>query len=94
MLAPFIAIVALLSFAAFDLAAADDYFGLTRSAPPSLLQPHPFGVHDMVRMPRVGESVPSPNGEWIVSTVRTWDPDANKTTTNLWLTRSGQILKR
>jgi dipeptidyl aminopeptidase/acylaminoacyl peptidase len=39
----------------------------------------------MVRMQRVGEPNPSPDGRWIVFTVRTWDPDANKTTTNLWL---------
>lgn len=48
-------------------------------------QPHPFSVQDMVRMDRVGAPVPSPNGQWIVFTVRSWDPDSNKTTTNLWL---------
>jgi dipeptidyl aminopeptidase/acylaminoacyl peptidase len=57
----------------------------TPSAPPDLSQQHPFGVHDMVRMQRVGEPVPSPDGTSLVFTVRTWDPDANKTTTNLWL---------
>ena len=57
----------------------------TPSAPPDLSQPHPFGVHDMVRMQRVGEPVPSPDGQSVVFTVRNWDPDANKSTTNLWL---------
>ena len=58
----------------------------TPSAPPDLSQPHPFGVHDMVRMQRVGEPVPSPDGQ----SDRLYRPrrgiaDANKSTTNLWL---------
>jgi len=55
------------------------------SPPPDLSQPHAFGVHDMVRMQRVGEPHLSPDGQWIVFTVRSWDPEVNKTTTNLWL---------
>src|SRR5262245_9101817 len=42
----------------------------------------------MVRMQRVGDPRPSPDGQWIVFTVRTWDPEANKATTNLWLISS------
>ncbi|HMC10554.1 MAG TPA: hypothetical protein VKH44_04660, partial [Pirellulaceae bacterium] len=80
LLAPFVAIAALL-----NIAAAADNSGLTPSAPPSLLQPHPFGVHDMVRMQRVGEPQPSPDGQSLVFSVRSWNPEANKTTTNLWL---------
>src|SRR4051812_45458696 len=34
-----------------------------------LSQAHPFGVHDMVRMERVGTPLPSPDGKWIVFTV-------------------------
>src|SRR5206468_12658191 len=44
-----------------------------------------FGVHDMIRMQRVGEPHPSPDGQWVVFTVRSWDAESNKTTTNLWL---------
>jgi dipeptidyl aminopeptidase/acylaminoacyl peptidase len=55
------------------------------SNPPNLDQPHPFGVHDMLRMERVGEPKPSPDGKWIVFTVRSWDASANQVTTNLWL---------
>src|SRR6478735_8760523 len=51
----------------------------------SLAQSHPFGVQDMVRMERVGSPVPSPDGNWLVFTVRSWDEPTNKTTTNLWL---------
>jgi len=57
-------------------------------AAPDLSQPHNFGVHDMVRMDRVGAPLPSPDGRWIVFTVRSWDADANKTTTNLWIVSS------
>ncbi|HEY2413534.1 MAG TPA: hypothetical protein VGI40_14890, partial [Pirellulaceae bacterium] len=57
-----------------------------KSLPPNLLsEPHPFGVHDMVRMERVGTPLPSPNGKWIVFSVRAWDAEANKASTNLWL---------
>lgn len=55
------------------------------STMPDLTRPHPFSVHDMVRMERLGDPKPSPDGKWIVFTRQTWDPDANKTTTNLWL---------
>ena len=51
----------------------------------SLSQPHPFGVQDMVRMERVGAPQPSPDGQWLAFTVRSWDADSNKTTTNLWI---------
>src|SRR5262245_868880 len=57
----------------------------TPSAAPDLTKSHPFGVHDMVRMQRVGDPVPSPDGQWVVFTVRAWDSEANKATTNLWL---------
>jgi dipeptidyl aminopeptidase/acylaminoacyl peptidase len=57
----------------------------TASTPDSLSKPHPFGVHDMVRMQRVGEPQPSPDGQSVVFTVRAWDPETNKATTNLWL---------
>ena len=52
---------------------------------PDLSKPHPFSVYDMVSMELVGEPKPSPDGRWVVFTRRTWDRDANKTTTNLWL---------
>jgi dipeptidyl aminopeptidase/acylaminoacyl peptidase len=57
----------------------------TPSSPPDLSKPHNFSVHDMVRMQRVGEPVPSPDGQHIVFTVRQWDAEANQATTRLWL---------
>ncbi len=63
-------------------------------AAPDLGRPHPFGVHDMVRMERLGAPVPSPDGQWIVFTRQRWDPDANQKTTSLWLvTPDGGVMK-
>ena len=54
----------------------------------SLSQPHPFGVQDMVRMDRLGAPIPSPDGQRIVFTVRSWDASSNQATTNLWIVSS------
>ena len=56
----------------------------TRPAP-KLDRKHPFSVHDMVRMERLGAPLPSPDGKWILHTRQTWDPDANQKTTSLWI---------
>lgn len=53
-----------------------------------LTKPHAFGVHDMVRMERVGAPQVSPDGQSVVFTVRVWDPESNKATTNLWVMAS------
>ena len=46
---------------------------------------HPFSVHDMVAMERLGDPQPSPDGKWVVFTRRTWDEKTNKVSINLWL---------
>ncbi len=46
---------------------------------------HPFSVHDMVMMERLGSPQPSPDGRWIVFTRRAYDWDADATSSNLWL---------
>ncbi len=48
-------------------------------------EPHPFSVHDMVAMERLGDAQPSPDGKWVVLTRKTYDAAANKSFTNLWL---------
>src|SRR5437773_6884331 len=68
-----------------EAVAADVTVSPSTPEPSALSQPHPYGVHDMVRMQRVGDPRPSPDGQWAVFTVRSWDPEANKSTTNLWL---------
>lgn len=57
----------------------------TGSSEINFSQPHPFSVQDLVRMERLGDPRPSPDGRWVVFTRRTWDADANKVTNNLWL---------
>jgi dipeptidyl aminopeptidase/acylaminoacyl peptidase len=63
--------------------------------PPDLTKPHPLTVHDLVRAERVGEPIPSPDGQWLCFTRQAWDPDANQKTTNLWLvSRDGSTTKQ
>ncbi len=47
--------------------------------------PHPFSVHDMLAMDRVGDPQVSPDGQTIVFTLRSTDLDANRGRTDLWL---------
>lgn len=46
---------------------------------------HPFSVHDMLAMDRVSDPQVSPDGKWIVFTLRKTDLDANRGRTDLWL---------
>jgi dipeptidyl aminopeptidase/acylaminoacyl peptidase len=50
-------------------------------------EPHPFSVHDMLTMARISEPQVSPDGEWVVFTVRETDLEANRGRTDLWLAR-------
>src|SRR5262245_29227578 len=52
-------------------------------APPE--GPHPFTVRDMVRMERLTEPQPSPDGKQVVFSRRAYDWDSNTTTINLWI---------
>jgi len=47
--------------------------------------PHPFNVHDLVAMDRISGQTVSPDGQWIVFTLRKTDLEANKGRTDLWL---------
>jgi dipeptidyl aminopeptidase/acylaminoacyl peptidase len=47
--------------------------------------PHPFSVHDMLAMRRVGEPVVSPDGKSVLFTVRDTDVDANRGRADLWI---------
>ena len=46
---------------------------------------HPFSVHDMLAMERISDAQVSPDGAWVVYTVRTTDLEANRGRTDLWL---------
>jgi len=47
--------------------------------------PHPFNVHDLVAMDRISGQTVSPDGQWIVFTLRKTDLEANKGRTDLWI---------
>jgi dipeptidyl aminopeptidase/acylaminoacyl peptidase len=49
---------------------------------------HPFSVHDMLAMDRIGDPQVSPDGQWVVFVVRTTDLEANRGRHNLWLART------
>ncbi len=56
---------------------------------------HPFSVHDMLAMERISEFRVSPDGAWIVFTLRTTDLAENQGRTDLWLVRAdGSGLRR
>jgi len=46
---------------------------------------HPFSVHDMVAMQRIGDPQLAPDGQRIVFTLRTTDLEADRGRTDLWL---------
>jgi dipeptidyl aminopeptidase/acylaminoacyl peptidase len=46
---------------------------------------HPFSVHDMLSMDRIGDPQASPDVKTIAFTLRTTDLDANKGRTDIWL---------
>ncbi len=47
--------------------------------------PHPFSVHDMLAMDRLGDPQVSPDGKTVAFTVRTTDLDANRGRTDIWI---------
>jgi dipeptidyl aminopeptidase/acylaminoacyl peptidase len=48
-------------------------------------QAHPFNIHDLIGMDRVGGHQASPDGEWVVFQVSELDREANRRRTDLWL---------
>ncbi len=49
---------------------------------------HPFGVNDMWAMKRISDPQVSPDGKWVLFTLRTNDLEANKGRTDLWIVAS------
>ena len=47
--------------------------------------PHPFSVHDLWSVKRVGDPAVSPDGTRVVVTVRVTDLEANKLKPDLWV---------
>jgi dipeptidyl aminopeptidase/acylaminoacyl peptidase len=46
---------------------------------------HPFSVHDMLAMQRIGDPQVSPDGRQVLYSVRTTDLEANRGRTSLWI---------
>lgn len=46
---------------------------------------HPFNARDMLGMHRLEDLAPSPDGNWLAYTKRSWDEKSDKTTRSLWL---------
>jgi len=56
---------------------------------------HPFSIHDMLAMQRIGDPQLSPDGKWIVFQLRTTDLEANKGRNDLWVVNvDGSGLRR
>ncbi len=51
-------------------------------------QTHPFSVHDMLRMDRLGDPQVAPDGDWVVFVRRKTDLQANKGRSDLWMVHS------
>jgi dipeptidyl aminopeptidase/acylaminoacyl peptidase len=62
-------------------------------APPETTQPppdpHPFGVRDLWAIERVSDPQPSPDGRWVAFVRTSYDVQANKGRSNLWLVPAG-----
>jgi dipeptidyl aminopeptidase/acylaminoacyl peptidase len=50
---------------------------------------HPFTFEDMMKLKRVGEPVPSPDGKWVLFSVVDVDLAANKKTPHIWIVPLG-----
>jgi dipeptidyl aminopeptidase/acylaminoacyl peptidase len=56
---------------------------------------HPFSIHDMLAMQRIGEPTVSPDGESIAFSLRTTDFEKNGGATDIWITGiDGQDLRQ
>ncbi|NOX59062.1 MAG: S9 family peptidase [Planctomycetes bacterium] len=58
--------------------------GSTMSLTPTVASPHPFSIHDMLAMERLGGINVSPDGSLIAFTRRTTDLAANRSHTDIW----------
>jgi dipeptidyl aminopeptidase/acylaminoacyl peptidase len=50
---------------------------------------HPFTFEDMMKLKRVGEPVPSPNGKWVLFSVVDVSLEANSKTPHIWIVPLG-----
>src|ERR1700687_5179493 len=60
-------------------------FSLFFSLPAISQAKHPFTFEDMMKLKRVGEPVPSPDGKWVLFAAVDDDLAANKKTSHIWI---------
>jgi dipeptidyl aminopeptidase/acylaminoacyl peptidase len=60
-------------------------FSLLFSFPAFSQAKHPFTFEDMMKLKRVGEPVPSPDGKWVLFAAVDVDLAANKKTSHIWI---------
>src|ERR1700730_15515567 len=60
-------------------------FSLFFSLPAISQAKHPFSFEDMMKLKRVGEPVPSPDGKWVLFAAVDVDLAANKKTSHIWI---------
>jgi dipeptidyl aminopeptidase/acylaminoacyl peptidase len=58
---------------------------LTFTLPGLTQTKHPFTFEDMMKLKRVGEPVPSPDGKWVIFSVVDVDLEANTKTPHIWI---------
>src|SRR5882762_10928262 len=52
---------------------------------PSSIAKHPFTFEDMMKLKRLSEPVPSPDGKWVVFAAEDVDLEANTKISHLWI---------
>src|SRR6266536_4167628 len=67
--------------AAISLVLAGSMFAQSPTAP----QKHPFTFEDMMKLKRLDEPVPSPDGKWVVFAATDVDLEANTKNSHLWI---------
>ena len=65
--------------------AALSFFLALAALPAAAQAKHPFTFEDMMKLKRVGEPVPSPDGKWVLFSVVDVDIAANKKTPHIWI---------
>src|SRR5437660_5260733 len=61
---------------------------------PAFAQKHPFTFDDMMKLKRVSEPVPSPDGKWVLFAVVDVDLAANTKTPHVWIVPLGATSAR
>src|SRR5438105_8912981 len=72
-------------FVAITLALSTSVFAQTPSPSASSTTKHPFTFEDMMKLKRVDEPVPSPDGKWVAFSATDVDLEANTKISHLWI---------